>query len=69
MTEEAQVEDATDVGENVIEKLLRVAESMMESIESEGECVSQVGETGAHWDKNQSSGLEPKNMNLTTSDT
>ena len=27
-----------------------------------------VGETGAHWDKNQSSGLGPKNMNITTSD-
>ena len=27
-----------------------------------------VGETGAHWDINQSSGLGPKNMNITTSD-
>ena len=42
VTEEGQVEDATDVGEDDIEKLVRVAESMMESSESEGECVSQV---------------------------
>ena len=42
VTEEGQVEDATDVGENVIEKLLRVAESMTESNQSECECVSQV---------------------------
>ena len=40
--EEGQVEDATDVRENVIEKPLQVAESMIESNESEGECVSQV---------------------------
>ena len=30
---------------------------------------SLIGETGAHWDKNQSSGPGPKNVNLTTSDT
>ena len=28
-----------------------------------------LGETGAHWDKNQSPAPGPKNMNLTTSDT
>ena len=28
-----------------------------------------LGETGAHWDKNQSSHPGPKNVNLTTSDT
>ena len=42
MTEEGRDEDATDIGENVIEKLLRVAESMTESNQSECECVSQV---------------------------
>ena len=42
VTEEGQVEDATDVGEDDIEKLVRVAESMMESSESEGEYVSQL---------------------------
>ena len=42
VTEEGQVEDATDVGEDDIEKLVRVAESMMESNESEGEYVSQL---------------------------
>ena len=42
VTEEGQVEDATDVGEDDIEKLVRVAESMMESNESESECLSQV---------------------------
>ena len=28
-----------------------------------------IGETGAHWDKNWSSGPGPNSVNLTTSDT